>query len=279
MNDLWQDLRYAVRGLAKNKGFTAVALLTLAIGMGATTAIFSVVNAVLIRPLPFPQPDRRRSNRRAPSRVGQFWIHIRQLCRRRRACADAREVSRVPFLDLYVDRDAEPESIDGYRVTSGFFDTLGVSPLLAARSFRKILGSATPPRWSSATACGNAASVPIPPSSERLGKINGTLTRIIGVMPAKFRFPRRRRALDAACLGPRTDNQSPRPSLHGHRPVEIRRNVGTSAANCPHWQGPSIKKIRISTRTGSPTHLSFTSVWSPRQSCSFLFCSARSDSC
>ena len=76
------DIRYALRTLLKNRGFAAVAVVTLALGIAATTAIFSVVNGVVLRPLPFPDPDR----------VVQVWTTTRESPRDSHSAAD--------FLDL-----------------------------------------------------------------------------------------------------------------------------------------------------------------------------------
>src|SRR5882757_8085868 len=76
LEDLWQDLRYALRTLRQKPGFSAVAVLTLALGIGATTVMFTVINGVLFTPLPYPQPERLVSLNEwteKPSQSGNLW--------------------------------------------------------------------------------------------------------------------------------------------------------------------------------------------------------------
>src|SRR5438034_7431931 len=76
LHELVQDLRYAIRSLAKHKGFSLTALSTLALGIGATTAIFSVVSGVVLRPLPFAQPDRLVQLYGTPALRGEAVDHL-----------------------------------------------------------------------------------------------------------------------------------------------------------------------------------------------------------
>ncbi len=128
---LAQDLRYAVRTLRKSPGFTVVAALTLALGIGANTAIFSVVNAVILRPLPYPEP----------SRLVELWGNVRRMKVERRGTSlpdyvDWRDQSQS-FEAMALFDDAtftltgvdEPERVTGEYVAHPYFAMLGVGIL------------------------------------------------------------------------------------------------------------------------------------------------------
>src|SRR6266542_2846182 len=129
ITDLWQDLRYGARMLLKNPGFTTIAVITLALGIGANTAIFSVVNAVLIRAFPYRDADRLvivwetvRGEQNTVSPANFFdWQEQNGVFDGMAAYAD----TRVNFIG-----DGEPEEIPAQRTTANLFSVLGVNALL-----------------------------------------------------------------------------------------------------------------------------------------------------
>ncbi len=190
---LRQDLRYAGRMLRRSPGFAIAAVAIAAIGIGATTAAFTLVDHVLIRPLPFAQQDRLAKFWEDHSAHGsRFWdvspANYRDW-KRMSTSFDAMEAYRGLSLNLAGDR-GEPLRLDGASVTGGMFGLLGVEPALG-RAFREeddrdsapgtvILSYAL---WQSRFG-GDAA----------LGKtvtLDNTPYTIIGVMPKGFYFPTR----------------------------------------------------------------------------------------
>jgi putative ABC transport system permease protein len=127
LDALRMDLRYAFRVCRKNPGFAAIAVVTLAIGIGANTALFSVVNAVLLRPLPFAHADRLLSmNARTPLRpVSLLGYQEYRLLRDQSSSLESVALWLTQSVNLT--GDSTPERISGNFVTASFFETLGLS--------------------------------------------------------------------------------------------------------------------------------------------------------
>ena len=189
MSTFWQDLRFAVRMLFQNKSFTAVAVLTLALGIGATTVIFSVVNTVLLTPLPFPDSERlmKIEDRHSGWANTEFtYANFADLAKNTRTL-EKLAVYR-PWL-FTLSQDAEPENVNGYLVSGEFFNVLG-TPALLGRTFSPEEDRA---------GNGNVLILSYGLWKRRFGsdpqvlgrttKVNGVPARIMGVMPADFRFP------------------------------------------------------------------------------------------
>ena len=129
MGSLLQDIRFALRTLRKNPGFTTIAVLTLALGIGANSAIFSVVNAVLVRPLPYPQPQQlmllRETSLQGESSVSYpnflDWKAGSRLF-------ESMAASRSDSFNLT--GSGEPERMPGRMVSAGWLETLGIPPAL-----------------------------------------------------------------------------------------------------------------------------------------------------
>ncbi len=128
---LIQDLRYAIRGLLHRPGFAIVTIATLAIGIGANAAIFGAVNAVLLRPLPFPEPDRLthlfKSALLRPDSSGA--VAPPDFVDWRRDNSVFTELAGINADAYPIAEDGPAEQVPGARVTGGFFDVLGVTPL------------------------------------------------------------------------------------------------------------------------------------------------------
>ncbi len=132
MHEIAQDVRLAVRALARAPAFTLAVLVTLALGIGASTAIFSVIHGVLLRPLPYPNGDRlvhvtQPARLAGVKNVGLSPMETRELRTRASTVVNLVEYHSMPFVIL---GGSEPERVQTGVVSAGFFQTLGVKPLL-----------------------------------------------------------------------------------------------------------------------------------------------------
>src|SRR5256886_9205304 len=130
MNTFWQDIRYAVRMMGKNLSVTAIVVVVLALGIGANAAIFSVVNAALLRPLPYADPDKLvRLSEDSPN-VPQMSISYPNFLDWREQNKVFSGIAAMQFRSLNLTGRDEPERLAGRGESAGLFDVLGVEPAL-----------------------------------------------------------------------------------------------------------------------------------------------------
>jgi len=215
LEEIWQDLRYSARRLLKQPGFTAVAVLTLSLGIGACTAIFSIVDAVLLRPLPYPEAEKLVSLREVDAKSRQITFaepNFLDVRARNHTLAAAAEYNIGLTTVL---GGSEPVRTRVAYVSSEFFKTLGVQPS-TGRSFlpeeakagghpvavvsygywQRLLGSRN-----------DLAATPL--------RVGDTSYTVVGVMPQSFNFPKDAEIWLPIELSP----SSPSRTSHGKRVI------------------------------------------------------------
>lgn len=181
-------MRIAVRTLLKNPGFTVVAVLTLALGIGANTAIFSVVQGVVLAPLSYPQPEQLVAVWESRPNVKKLSISYLNFEDRRRSARSFEEMAAFTWRDFDLTAPGTPEHLDGMEVSSGFLATLGVRPVLG----RDFSSSEDQPHGAPAAIISDRLwRERFASSPQALGKaiiLDGEDYTVIGVLPAKFHF-------------------------------------------------------------------------------------------
>jgi putative ABC transport system permease protein len=198
LETLWQDLRFGGRTLVRNPGFATIAVLTLALGIGANAAIFSVVNAVLLRPLPWSDPDRAVMIWSKWVSFDKTWVATGEVVDYRKRSRTLQEIGAWSEGQVNLTGDGEPERVSSASVTSNLFSTLGVSPMIG-RVFTREEDVPNGPRvvvlgfglW-------NRRYAADPGIVGRSILINGDSFQVVGVMPSGFVLP--------------TDYRNPEPS-------------------------------------------------------------------
>jgi putative ABC transport system permease protein len=192
-----QDLRYAIRSLRSAPRFVAIVIATLALGIGANSAVFGVLNAVVLQPLPYPQPDRlvrvyQHSNNEDGFLGGMAFLDFRESSKTLDMAAVY--TYRAEGLDL-TDRP-QPERVQVYRVSADYFRVLGIA-LLAGQPFERAderpnanVAVVSERLWREYL--GGASTGPALSAVEGSGRmlsLNGVPTRVVGIMPRSFTDP------------------------------------------------------------------------------------------
>ncbi len=185
MNTLWQDLRYGARTLLKNPGFTLIAVITLGLGIGANTAIFSVVNGVLLHPLPYYEPEQivtllhDGSKPVSPANFLDFRANSQSFA----------QMAAAEWWDGALTSNDRPEQVSGLRMGEGLFALLGAQPLLG----RTLQAEDYQPGKDHVLVLSHKlwqrAFGGDPKIIGRQLTLSGESYAVVGVMPSEFQFP------------------------------------------------------------------------------------------
>jgi predicted permease len=188
LDSLFRDLKIGVRGLARRPGFALAALLTLALGIGANTAVFSVIRHVLLSPLPYHEPDRIVMVWSKWTGFEKTWVSDAEAVDYRTRVPALADAGAWSVTQVNLTGDSDPIRVGAAAVTANLFGVLGVNPILG-RAFTEDEARATPPTvvvlsyglWQRRFA-----------GEDVLGRsiqVNGVGRQIVGVMPRGFQLP------------------------------------------------------------------------------------------
>ncbi len=183
-----QDMRYAFRLLAKTPGFTAIMVLTLAVGIGASTALFSVVDCLLVRPFPYPDSERLVVVWSKPPRGAVINVSPANFVDFRHQNRVFEHMGAASLAQFNVSIDGVAERLTGLRVSAGFFDTLGIRPSIG-RAFSDAEDRPGAPR--TAVLSYGAWQRRFGGDRRILGQalsVDGEKCTVVGIMPPNFRF-------------------------------------------------------------------------------------------
>jgi putative ABC transport system permease protein len=189
LEQLLEDIRFGLRLLRKNPGFTAVAVLTLALGIGANAAVFSVVYAVLLRPLPYRDPSRLVVLRETTPRVGDVSVSFPDFIDWRAASHAFAQMAAVQSVDFNLAGVTQPESISGDAVSPNFLSMMGVRPLLGRDFDASEEKAGTAPVLLLSYSLWQSHLGGDPNAVGKTITLDGRSFTIVGVLPPNYRSP------------------------------------------------------------------------------------------
>jgi putative ABC transport system permease protein len=227
MDKFLQDLKYGIRMLAKSPGFTSIAILTLALGIGANTAIFSVVNAELLRPLPFRDASRlvsvASSNSRTHSTAGSMsYLDFLDLRAQNQVFENMAAYTDGSFTLTGVD---QPAHIVGSSVSASLFDVLGVTPELG----RTFLPDEDQPHHHSVILSHELWTTRFAGDPHVIGRsilLDKSAYTVVGIMPSSFRYPLQRQTSTLwTTMSPLLESPDGTPSMAEQRGAHFLRSI------------------------------------------------------